>query len=437
MAVATRRGFAGHARKRVARCVAVCGAAMVLALGGVVVSGDDARSADDASRIVPDYNVGENRERFEETSRKLDALKRAAPPVLSQQTLYFTQQAISRYEAIAARGGWQPIRSRDILRLGMNRPGVVEVRRRLIATGDLDPRLHSSRIFDAGLRSAVRRFQLRHGLITDGAVGRETREAMNVSVEERLQQLRTNAVRLTAMGTELGQRYVMVNIPGAEIEAVEDGVVAGRHTAIVGKIDRPTPLVASRISEINFNPFWHAPKSIVRRDIIPRMRQDPNYLNRYRIRIYDAGGNEIDPQLVNWETEEAVDYLLRQDPGELNSMGSIRINFHNKHSVYLHDTPQQSLFGANYRFHSSGCVRVHNVRDLVTWLLTPNGDWSRQSVDTTIASGERIDARLSLRTPIYMTYITAWGGPNGEVYFRPDVYKRDAAGDLAIAGQDS
>lgn len=391
----------------------------------------------DAADIILDYNVGNSRERYEETSRELEAKLAATPPVLSQQTIYFTELAIRKYEQIAANGGWEPIRTGDILRIGANNRAVVHLRRRLMITGDLDSRYSLSHIFDTAVQDGVRNFQLRHGLFTDGVVGRETMAALNLPVGKRVQQLRTNLVRLRAMGGDLGQRYLMVNIPGAEIEAVEAGVVASRHTAIVGKIDRQTPLVASRISQINFNPFWHAPKSIVRKDIIPRMREDPDYLNRYRIRIYDQRGQELDPQTVNWQTDEAADYLLRQDPGELNSMGSIRINFANKHSVYLHDTPQQSLFGSNYRFHSSGCVRVHDVRSLVTWLLTPNGNWTRQSVDATIASGERIDANLSVTTPIYMTYITGWGSPNGMVNFRPDVYKRDAAGDLAIAGQDS
>lgn len=409
---------------------------MVLAFFAAPIANANAGGRGDASEVIVDYSTA-GRAQYEATSRELEARLAATPPILSQQTIYFTQLAIQRYEQIAAEGGWQEIRTADILRVGANSSTVMQVRKRLMVSGDLDSGYGLSHFFDSPLQTAVRNFQLRHGLFTDGAVGRETLAAMNVPVSERLQQLRTNLVRLSAMGGDLGQRYVMVNIPGAEIEAVENGGVVGRHAAIVGKIDRPSPLVSSRISQINFNPFWHAPKSIVQKDIIPRMREDPEYLTRYRIRIYDQGGNEIDPKMVNWQSDEAADYLLRQDPGELNSMGSIRINFANKHAVYLHDTPQQSLFGSNYRFHSSGCVRVHDVRSLVTWLLTPNGNWNRQIVDATIESGERVDVNLLLPTPIYMTYITAWGTPDGIVHFRPDVYNRDAAGDLALSGQDS
>lgn len=218
-------------------------------------------SRDDASRVIVDYNVGNTKEQFEETSRALQARLAATPPVLSQQTIYFTQQAIAKYQRIAQTGGWEHIDTGDILRIGVNNPAVAALRRRLVASGDMPPGYGASHIFDANVQAAVRKFQLRHGLFTDGAVGRETLAALNVPVEKRLQQLRTNLVRLSSMGGDLGKRYVMVNIPGAEIEAVEGSTVISRHTAIVGKIDRQSPLVASKISQINFNPFWHAPRA--------------------------------------------------------------------------------------------------------------------------------------------------------------------------------
>jgi murein L,D-transpeptidase YcbB/YkuD len=359
-----------------------------------------------------------------------------SPPVLSAQTVENTRRSLEQHLEIQARGGWGVVEPEYQLRLGSSGRVVRDLRRRLMASGDLSPRAGMSRRFDEPVLAAVRRFQMRNGLIPDGIIRRETLEQLNVPVTTRIMQLRTNLVRLSALSGDPGQRFVMVNIPGAEIEAVENGVVAGRHAAVVGKVDRQTPLVTSAIHEVNFNPFWHAPKSIVRRDIIPKMREDPDYLNRYSIRIYDGGMREIDPRSVDWYSDEAVRYLLRQDPGAENALGYVRINFHNKHAVYLHDTPQKALFDENLRFHSSGCVRVENIRDFVTWLLTPNGDWTRQRIDATIASGERIDANLSMRAPIYMIYVTAWASADGITQFRPDVYAWDAAGRMAIAGQD-
>lgn len=370
--------------------------------------------------------------RAQQTARVLND----SPPVLSAQTVENTRRALEQHLELQSRGGWGVVEPQYQLRLGSSGRVVRDLRRRLMLSGDLRPNAGMSRRYDESVLAAVRRFQMRNGLIPDGIIRRETLEQLNVPVSTRIMQLRTNLVRISALASDPGQRFVMVNIPGAEIEAVENGVVVGRHAAVVGKVDRQTPLVTSAIHEVNFNPFWHAPKSIVKRDIIPKMREDPDYLSRYSIRIYDGRMREIDPRSVDWYSDEAVRYLLRQDPGEQNALGNIRINFHNKHAVYLHDTPQQALFDENLRFHSSGCVRVENVRDFVTWLLTPNGDWTRQRVDETISSGERIDASLALHAPIYMVYVTAWAGKDGITQFRPDVYAWDAAGRMAIADQD-
>lgn len=260
-------------------------------------------------------------------------------------------------------------------------------------------------------------------------MGKSTIEALNVPAQVRLSQLETNLVRLRSMSGYLGDRYVMVNIPAAEIEAVENGRVRSRHTAVVGKIDRQTPILNSSIYELNFNPYWTVPVSIIRKDLIPKMKEDPQYLQKNRIRIFDWKGNELAWQQIDWNTDEATKYQFRQEPGEINSLGSVRINFHNKHQVYLHDTPSKSLFGSDYRFHSSGCVRVQNVRELITWLLaSTTADWNRARVDETIRSGAREDVKLQSKVPIYMTYITAWATAEGVVHFRDDIYDRDGYG---------
>ena len=195
------------------------------------------------------------------------------------------------------------------------------------------------------------------------------------------------------MSGNLGAAFVVCNIPAAQIEAIEGGVAVSRHTAVVGKPDRPSPDINSRIVEINFNPYWTVPVSIVRRDLIPKMQAEPDYLTTNHIRIFDMRGDELTPSQINWYSEEAVNYRFKQDPGDFNSLGSIRINFPSKDGVYMHDTPSKNLFGEDFRFHSSGCVRVQNVRELVNWLLVETPGWSRQEIDAVIKSGERKDAK--------------------------------------------
>src|SRR5581483_2402302 len=352
-------------------------------------------------------------------------------PTLSSRTIQATEQAIPQYEGIVARGGWPYVRHGHRLRLGARHGAVVPLRQRLVASGDLDPRAGMTDIFDSYVEAAVRRFQMRHGLTADGAVSDATYAALNVPAPVRLSQLRTNAVRLRIFGGNLGDRYVLCNIPGTQIEAIENGMVASRHSAVVGKPDRPSPDIQSKVVEVNFNPFWTVPPSIVRKDLIPKMQAQPDYLTQNRIRIIDPRGYELHPSQINWYSDEATHYMFKQDPGDFNSLGTIRINFPSAHGVYMHDTPLKNLFGEDMRFHSSGCVRVQNVRELVTWLLDGTPGWSRAEIDRVIRSSERRDARPSHYVGVYWVYITAWASPDGAVQFRDDIYSRDGIGPMA------
>jgi murein L,D-transpeptidase YcbB/YkuD len=353
---------------------------------------------------------------------------RSTTPILSAQTLAATEQMIDRYRSLAAQGGWPSLAVSTGLRVGVKSPDVVALRERLILTGDLDPAAGESPIYDSYVEAGVRRFQARHGLNATGTVNGPTLAAMNVPAEVRLRQLELNIVRLRSYAGNLGQRFVIVNIPAALVETVEAGVVQSRHAAGVGKIDRQSPVMNAKITEVNFNPFWTVPASIIRKDLIPKMQKDPNYLTDNKIRII-AGGRELQPSQVNWFSDEATRYMFKQDPGgELNSMGFVRINIPNPHGVYMHDTPTKGIFGDDFRFVSSGCVRVQNVRDYIQFLLKDTPGWSREQIDATFKAGSRTDARLAQPVNVYWTYITAWATPDGLVQFRDDIYNRDGFG---------
>src|SRR5918912_1340690 len=192
---------------------------------------------------------------------------------------------------------------------------------------------------------------------------------MNVPADVRARQLSGSAQRLAGSRFPFGERYVVVNIPSATVEAVEKGQVVRRYVAVVGKKDRASPTVMARIQSVNFNPTWTVPASLIRKDIIPHVRKEPGYLAKMKIRILDGQGREVDPAAIDWSTEKAADYTLRQDPGAGNSLGQVRIDMPNRHAVYMHDTPSKNLFSRTARFHSSGCVRVAEVKGLVAWLL--------------------------------------------------------------------
>jgi murein L,D-transpeptidase YcbB/YkuD len=362
------------------------------------------------------------------------AVGRETTPILSPATVAATEAAIQRYQDLTARGGWNLVPAGAELRVGSKSRAVEALRARLVASGDLDPVAGMGPVFDSFVEAAVKRFQARHGLGQTGVVNEATFAELNVPAEARLQQLETNIVRLKAYATDPGARYVVVNIPAASVETVEDGAVYSHHAAGVGKIDRQSPIMQTKATEINFNPFWTVPPSLIKKDLIPKMKADPSYLTDEKIRVFNKEGQEVDPATINWNTNEATQFKYRQDMGaDLNSLGFVRINIPNPYGVYMHDTPAKGIFGDDFRFVSSGCVRVQDVRDYVAWLLKDNPGWGRDQIDEVIRSGQRLDVKLTTPVNVYWVYITAWATPDGVVQFRPDVYQRDGAGPGPLA----
>ncbi len=381
--------------------------------------------------LIGDTDRGEFGQNFDQASRTI-RMPKASAPTLSPATAQFTETAIKTYDDIVARGGWPDVPKVDELRLGIRNASVVDLRERLSVSGDLDPSAVGNDIYDSYVAEAVRRFQARHGLTIDGIVREATLDAMNVPAATRRDQLKVNIERLKTLTTNLGPRYVVCNIPAARIEAIEHDVAVSRYTAVAGKPDRPSPDINSKIIEINFNPYWTVPASIVRKDLIPKMQDQPDYLTQNHIRIFDMRHNELQPSQINWYSDDATNYMFKQDPGSFNSLGSLRINFPSQYGVYMHDTPLKNLFGDDFRFHSSGCVRIQNVRELVYWLLDDTKGWSPEEIDKVIKSGEQKTARLAKPVPLHWVYVTAWSASDGVVQFREDIYGRDGLGAPAI-----
>jgi len=408
--------------------------------GAAVLGSAVARSAR-AEDAALDALIGEGQpggfdQGFDDASRTVH-MPTPTAPMLSPATADRTKAAIQTYDDIVARGGWPEVPHVDDLRVGNRRPGVTDLRARLAASGDLDP--HASAVandvYDSYVEEAVRRFQARHGLTIDGVVRGATLDAMNVSAATRRDQLKVNVERLKTLTTNLGPRYVVVNIPAARVEAIEHDVAVQRHTAVVGKPDRPSPDINSKIVQINFNPFWTVPVSIVRKDLIPLMQDKPDYLTQNHIRIYDPSHREVQPSEIDWYSEDAVHYTFREDPGDSNSLGRIRINFPSPYGVYMHDTPLKNLFGEDFRYDSSGCCRVQNVRELVIWLLEGSKGWSSDRIDQAIKSGDQINANLTKPVPLHWVYVTAWAASDGVAQFREDIYGRDGLGAPAVPAQ--
>ena len=351
-------------------------------------------------------------------------------PTLSPDNVPQTKAAIARYAAIAAKGGWR--RLPDVkLQQGVTHPAVVLLRERLHMTGELAEN-SASDYFDYELDQAVRRYQEANGLAPTGVVDKGTVAAMNVTAAARLKQLRVNLARLSQIGKTPG-KYIAVNIPAAQIEAVENDTVASRHPGVVGKIDRQTPILKSAIQQLNFNPVWHLPPTVIEEDLIPTgqkmARRGENVLVKFNIDAY-ADGRKLDPRKVDWSNARGLVY--RQQPGPGNPLGFVKMNFPNAHSVYMHDTPKPSLFGRSFRAASSGCVRVYDIESLAAWIVADQG-WKPEQVREMKETGERYDLQLKKPVPLYFAYITAWATRDGAVHFRRDVYQKDGVGPAAGA----
>lgn len=357
-------------------------------------------------------------------SRSAAALSLSSEPTFDDGTSQRLKQAVQTYSEIATHGGWPAIPTDAKFAIGVQGAHDDILRKRLIVSGDLAAD-KATGPFDSAVADALKHFQSRHGLATTGTIGPRALAALNVPAEKRVQQLQASLERVVNMNFKFGERYVVVNIPAAYAEAVENDVVVRRYRVIVGKTDKPSPTVTAEISNVNLNPTWTVPQSITKNEIVAHMRKDRNYLDRLHMQLLDAHQGVIDPATVDWSSEQSPNFTVRQEPGAWNALGSVRIDMPNSYSVYMHDTNQKNLFSDDYRFDSHGCARVDNVRDLAAWLLKDMPRWSRQEIDLVIATGQREDIHLAKRIPVAWTYLTGWVTRDRTVNFRNDVYDQD------------
>lgn len=370
------------------------------------------------------------------------ALARPEHPAYGQ-----LRRALAEYRRLEVLGGWAPLPPRSAaLRPGERHEEVRRLRERLAAAGELGalvpeaglygelaararPAGFDSLHYDETLAAAVRRFQRRHGLNDDGVVGPRTREALNVPVSRRIEQLRLGLERSRWLLPTLAGHHILVNVAGQTLDYRRPDGETWRTRVIVGQPRRPTPLLASRVTHFDLHPSWTVPPTIFREDKLPQLRQDPLALEAQGFSVLAPDGTPLDPEEVDWQNPGAV--MLRQAPGPANPLGQMVLRFPNGHAVYLHDTPGRGLFGRDQRLVSSGCIRVEGVRRLVEQLLVDTG--TRADLGARLAGGQSQTLHLARSVPLYLYYWTAFPDLEGEVIFHPDPYGRDAPLATALA----
>lgn len=283
--------------------------------------------------------------------------------------------------------------------------------------------VNPAEVFDDYLVEAVKKFQREQYLEVDGAIGPATRAALNVSAQARVDQIRVNLDRARWLLHNIPPEMLLVDVAGFKVTYFKDSQPIWHSRVQVGMSYRTSPIFKSEVNYITLNPTWTIPPTILRKDVLPKLRKDLSYLRDNHIRVLDSSGKELDPATIDWYKPGNV--TLRQDAGPHAALGKAVIRFPNSHAVYLHDTPHQKLFNKSQRAFSSGCIRVEHALELVELLLAETPGWDKAAIDQALATGKTRNVTLAKRVPILLAYWTVDAVSESQVAFKPDIYARD------------
>lgn len=391
----------------------------------------------DPTGLDPDWNLTRKLRNEEPTDMVAQAI--AAPDInaflasnLGPDGAFYAglRKALVRYRKIAAAGGWPTVADGPTLKPDDRDARVSSLRARLAVT---DPAVHTAALdgslYDADLVAAVKRFQLQHGLDDDGVVGARTIAELNVPAEKRVDQLIVNLERTRWVFRDLEPRFLVVNIAGFEVYLVEDRNVVWNSRVQVGKPYRKTPVFKKKMTYLVLSPTWTVPPTILKKDIIPKLKKNPAYLTEKNMVLLDRSGGLVDINSIDLAavTPGNFPYTVRQEPGPKNALGRIKFMFPNKHFVYLHDTTSRSLFNKAERTTSSGCIRVEKPISLAAELLGDPVNWNEAKVEERISKASNETIKLKNPITVFLMYWTSVPNGDGDVRFFSDVYSRDQA----------
>ena len=341
------------------------------------------------------------------------------------------RQMLQGYRTLMIKGGWQPVAKGPTIKPGVSDPRVVQMRKNLRARGyDGVEQTAQPAIYDADLVDAVKHFQARHGLDVDGFAGAGTIAAMNVSAADRVKQLTVNLERWRWLPRNLGRKHVLVNQAGFELFLKDGDRTIDNRRVIVGKPYHQTPMFSDEIVYAEFNPTWTIPASILGKEMLPKIRQNPQYLSDKGYKLYTSWKRDAKPTnpfAVDWSkvSPKRFPYRVVQGPGPKNALGQVKFIFPNDFSVYMHDTPSRQLFSRTGRAFSHGCIRVHKPLDFAAKVFSLSGGMDPNQIDPLVASKKTKRVNLKAKLPVHLAYFTAWVDDNGVPQFFDDVYKRD------------
>ncbi|SET12310.1 Murein L,D-transpeptidase YcbB/YkuD [Nitrosomonas marina] len=395
-----------------------------------------------ASRLDPDWHIPQpafNAINFLLSTVDTDTFQQSllglAPNIPNYHLL---KQVLLKFRNLAERGvSWQHIPDMPLLRPGESHQAIPLIRIRIAQAYETHDKTeynlsHSeesinSTIYDRSLVNAIKAFQLQHGLNADGIIGKNTINALNKTLDEKIQQLRITMERLRWLPRELGSRYLLVNTAGFQLAAVENDEYMLDMRIIVGRDYRSTPSFNSRITHLIINPYWNIPASIASKDLLPKQQKNPDYFTSQNIRVYSDyayNAEPIDPDSIDWlAIRRGFPYILRQDPGIHNALGTIKFMLPNPFSIYLHDTPTKTLFNKDIRTFSSGCIRLEKPLQLAEFALRKQ--LTQETLKAQIEFGKTRQINLPEPLPTFIVYLTAWIDSENNIHYSPDSYQRD------------
>ncbi|RZJ71405.1 L,D-transpeptidase family protein [Flavobacterium sp.] len=353
-----------------------------------------------------------------------DSLQKAIAKIEPQHLVYKRLKTALAYLDSFGKDTLRQIVFSQKIRRGDSSETVIRIKKRLQFWGDLEKSDSLTAWYDKKTANAMKKFQLRHGLVPDGVVGERGITALNFTKIQRRQQIIVNLERWRWFPHEMGKQYVIVNIPDYRLRVIKNNDTVDTRKIVVGKEKRKTPVLSSAFTDIILNPTWTLPPTIIKEDLGPDAAKDTNYFRNRRLTIYNSKGQIVPAS--KWNSAKPNNYRYVQDPGDDNSLGNVKFNFRNRFTVYLHDTNHRDYFSRNYRSLSSGCVRVENPLPLAAYLIADSVRWNIDKINEVVATKETTYIKLRQKTRVHQLYWTAWMNKRGELEFREDIYNYDA-----------
>ena len=344
---------------------------------------------------------------------------------LNQQYIRLKDK-LRQYRIIQKKGGFPVIvTTQKTLAVEQSDSSLLNLKQHLFLSGDLKIN-DKTIIFTDSLKAAVQLFQRRMGLLESGKIDKLTLIELNHPIDFRIKQMMVNMERLRWIPEKMESNYLLINIPEFRLHIFENEKQVWVTNVVVGKAVTKTSIFKGNLSQIILNPYWGIPTSIVRNEILPKLKENSNYLEDNNMEAF-AGKNVINSNSINWNKyENSVPFDFRQKPGKDNALGKMKFMFPNNYHIYLHDTPSKSHFGNTKRAFSHGCIRVENPKKLAMYLLKNQPVWSEQKVDKVLTTDTQTGIKVNPSIPVYIAYFTAWVDGNGQLNFRNDLYNLDS-----------